>query len=175
MDREKVGNQIAVLRKAKGLTQNDLGERLGVTFQSVSKWERGEALPDTAILPDLANVLGTTIDFILSGGEKALTYKGKITFSDMTAGIKCIAQMGELLGKQNTIYRHAVRGINEGMDTDIEEIFTNDYIYECFVAEAIIQNLKAGAYIDPTDVKSGFKYEHFRNMVLEYCERYGIK
>ena len=41
MNKEKVGNQIAVLRKEKGLTQNDLGERLSVTFQSVSKWERG--------------------------------------------------------------------------------------------------------------------------------------
>ncbi len=175
MNKENVGNQIAILRKNKGLTQSDLGERLGVTFQSVSKWERGEALPDTAILPELANVLGTTIDFILSGGEKALTYKGKITFSDMAAGIKCLAQMGELLGKQNTLYRLAIHGINEGMETDIEESFTNDYIFECFVAEAIIQNLKAGSYIDPADVKRGFKYEHFRNIVLEYCNRYGIK
>ena len=44
MDAKKVGNQISMLRKNKGLTQNDLGERLGVTFQSVSKWERGETL-----------------------------------------------------------------------------------------------------------------------------------
>ena len=175
MNKEKVGNQIAALRKEKGLTQNDLGERLGVTFQSVSKWERGEALPDTAILPDLASVLETTVDFILSGGEKALTYKGKITFSDMSEGLKCLAKMGELLGKQNPIYRHAVRGINEGMDVDIEEGFTNDYIFECFVAEAIIQNLQSGAYIDPTDIKNGFKYEHFRNIVLEYCARLGIR
>ncbi len=40
MDIEKVGNQIAELRKNKGLTQSDLGERLGVSFQAVSKWER---------------------------------------------------------------------------------------------------------------------------------------
>ena len=41
-----VGKQIASLRKAKGLTQNQLGERLNISFQAVSKWERGEALPD---------------------------------------------------------------------------------------------------------------------------------
>ena len=175
MNKEKVGNQIAVLRKENGLTQGDLGDRLGVTFQSVSKWERGEALPDTAILPDLAKVLGTTIDSILSGGEKALAYNGKITVSDMAAGVKCLAQTGELLGKQNPIYRHAIHGINEGMNIDIEEAFSNDYIFECFVAEAIIQNLMGGAYIDTTDVKNSFKHEHFRNIVLEYCGRYGIK
>ena len=50
-----VGKQIASLRKAKGLTQNQLGERLNISFQAVSKWERGEALPDISILVDLAN------------------------------------------------------------------------------------------------------------------------
>lgn len=175
MNMKSVGNQIAILRKAKGMTQNDLGERLGVTFQAVSKWERGETLPDTAILVDLANALGTTTDFILNGGEKAMAYNGKITVSDTIDGIQCLENMGKLLGKQNIIYRHAVRGINEGMNTDIEESFTNDYVFECFVAEAIIQNLKAGAYIDPTDVKIGFKHEHFRRIVLESCEKYGIK
>lgn len=53
-----VGKQIASLRKAKGLTQNQLGERLNISFQAVSKWERGEALPDISILVDLANILG---------------------------------------------------------------------------------------------------------------------
>ncbi len=41
MNMNEVGKQILVLRKMKGLTQNELGERLGVSFQSVSKWERG--------------------------------------------------------------------------------------------------------------------------------------
>ena len=75
MDIKKVGNQIAELRKLKGLTQSELGERLCVSFQAVSKWERGETLPDTAILPDLANVLETTTDFILTGGERMIEYK----------------------------------------------------------------------------------------------------
>ncbi len=44
MDMQKVGAQIAALRKGRGLTQNDLGERLGVSFQAVSKWERGLSL-----------------------------------------------------------------------------------------------------------------------------------
>lgn len=39
-----VGKQIASLRKAKGLTQNQLGERLNISFQAVSKWERGDSL-----------------------------------------------------------------------------------------------------------------------------------
>ena len=101
MDMKKVGIQIAELRKMKGLTQSELGERLCVSFQAVSKWERGETLPDTAILPDLASVLETTVDFILMGGERMIEYKGKIAISDMIQGLKCLKDMGDLLGKQN--------------------------------------------------------------------------
>lgn len=69
-----VGKQIASLRKAKGLTQNQLGERLNISFQAVSKWERGEALPDISILVDLANILETTTDHILNGGQRITQY-----------------------------------------------------------------------------------------------------
>ncbi|MBE6717147.1 MAG: helix-turn-helix transcriptional regulator [Ruminococcaceae bacterium] len=170
----KIGEQIAVLRKNKGITQSELGERVGVSFQAVSKWERGESLPDVTVLPLLARVLETTIDHILLGGEKTVEYKGKITVSDMRKGIKSLQSMGEYLGKENIIYRSAVKGINVEMNTDIEKAFTDDYVFEAFLAEAIIQNLISGVYIDVSDVKNNFRYEHFKNIVLEYCGRYGI-
>ena len=174
MNVEKVGNKIAELRKNKGLTQSDLGEHLGVSFQAVSKWERGETLPDTAILVPLSEVLETTVDFILTGGEKALNYRGKIKVSDMLEGIKHLGKMGECLGCDNIIYRYAIKGINDGMNTDIESCFTDDYVLECFVAESIIQNLKMGTYVDFTDVKKSFKHEHFRNIIIDWCKKYGI-
>lgn len=175
MDSKIVGAQIARLRKEKGLTQNDLGDRLRVSFQAVSKWERGETLPDTAILLDLANALETSVDCILTGGSQVLHYRGKFTVSQMRDGILALKRMGELLGKDNALYCHAIAGINERMNTNIEDAFTDERILECFVAEAIIQNLMAGKYIDLTDVKNGFQHEHFRNIVLDHCARYGIK
>lgn len=175
MDINSVGSQISMLRKQKGLTQNELGERLGISFQAVSKWERGETLPDTAILLDLAEVLETTVDYILTGGCKVLNYKGKISVAQMADGINSLKHMGDLLGKDNILYRYAIDGINTKMNTNIEDAFTDDRVFECFVAEAIIQNLIAGQYIDLTDVKNGFKHESFRDAVLGYCEKYGIK
>lgn len=175
MNIEKVGEQIAVLRKAKGLTQSELGERIGVSFQAVSKWERGETLPDVTLLPDLAKILETTVDFILLGNEKVIEYKGKITVADMKKGLNCLKNAGEHLGAENIIYRAAVNGINKDLNTDIEEAFTNDYVFEAFLAEAIIQNLMAGLYVDISDVKNNFKHEHFKNIVVNYCDRYGIK
>ena len=61
------------------------------------------------------------------------------------------------------------------MNTDIEACFSDDYQFEGFVAEAVIQNLIRGAYVDTTDVRISFKHEHFRNIVLEYCEKHGIR
>lgn len=175
MDLKMVGAQIARLRREKALTQNELGDRLGVSFQAVSKWERGETLPDTAILLDLANALETSVDRILTGGAQVLQYKGKFHVSDMRDGILALKTMGELLGRDNLIYRLAVNGINEGMNTKIEDAFSDQQILESFMAEAIIQNLMAGKYVDPTDVKNSFQHGHFRDIVLDYCRRYGIK
>ncbi len=175
MDTSKVAEQISILRKNKCLTQKELGERVGVSFQAVSKWERGETLPDIAVLPDLARVLETSIDSILLFGEKQIEYKGKISFSDMKNGLNSLKLMADYLGKDNIIYRSAVKGIDNTMNTDIEKAFADDYIFEAFLSEAIIQNLIAGMYIDLSDIKNNFKHEHFKNLVLEYCARYDIK
>lgn len=175
MDTKKVGEQIAVLRKAKGITQSELGERIGVSFQAVSKWERGETLPDITVLPDLAKILETTVDFILLGNEKVIEYKGKFTVTDIKKGLNCLKNAGEYLGTENIIYRAAIKGINKDLNTDIEEAFTNDYVFEAFLAEAIIQNLISGLYVDISDVKNNFRHDHFKNIVVDYCNRYGIK
>lgn len=53
------------LRKAAGLSQEALAERLGVTRQAVSKWETGEGKPDIDNLLPLAKLLGTTVDYLL--------------------------------------------------------------------------------------------------------------
>ena len=175
LDTNSVGNKIADLRKAKGLTQNELGERLSISSQAVSKWERGETLPDTAILLDLAYVLETTVDSILSGGKAEVNFRGKFTIADMKEAVSCLKTMGELLGKDNILYRSAINGINDRMNTDIETAFSDEYVFEVFVAEAAIQKIMSGSYVDLTDVKNSFKYERFKNTVCEYAAKYGIK
>ena len=169
------GKTITSLRTQKGITQAELGERLGVTFQAVSKWERGETCPDISILTDLADILDTTTDYLLRSGKSVLPFKGKINVSDIIDGINNLKNMGELLGKDNIIYRHAINGINDGMNTDIEAAFDNEFIFEAFIAEVIIQNLKMGYYVDITDIKRNFKNEHFRDIALEHVKKYNIK
>lgn len=62
----EIGNQIKALRLRKGATQEALAEHLGVTAQAVSKWERGSASPDIALLPALSAWFGVTIDELFS-------------------------------------------------------------------------------------------------------------
>ena len=56
-----IGKNIAKYRKAKGLTQEELGAKLGVTNQAVSKWESEVSMPDVMLLPEIANALNITL------------------------------------------------------------------------------------------------------------------
>ena len=67
MDYIKIGNFIMSERKRKKLTQAKLAEKLFVSEKTVSKWENGNGLPDTSILPTLCEVLDITINELLSG------------------------------------------------------------------------------------------------------------
>lgn len=62
-----IGKRIALLRKEKGLKQEELAEMLGVSGQAVSKWENDQTCPDISLLPQLASILGVTVDELLSG------------------------------------------------------------------------------------------------------------
>lgn len=57
-----IGNKIKVLRKEKGVTQEELANSVGVSFQAVSKWENNIALPDITLLPMLAEYFGVSMD-----------------------------------------------------------------------------------------------------------------
>lgn len=60
-----ISEKISELRKARSLTQEKLGEQLGVTSQAVSRWEKGETMPDIMLLPQLCQILGISIDALL--------------------------------------------------------------------------------------------------------------
>ncbi len=61
-----ISENIKKYRKQNGLTQEELADRLGITFQAISKWETGLCAPDILLLPDLADIFGCTIDELFS-------------------------------------------------------------------------------------------------------------
>ena len=67
MDQIKIGKFIAERRKQAGLTQLQLAEKLNITDRAVSKWENGKAMPDSALMLDLCDILGINVNELLCG------------------------------------------------------------------------------------------------------------
>ena len=70
MASRNIGEIISSLRKEKGMTQNELAEKMNVTDKAVSKWERNLSCPDVNSIPKLAEILGTTVEELLNAQPK---------------------------------------------------------------------------------------------------------
>ena len=70
MERKTMGAFIAALRKASGMTQKELAEKLNVSDKSVSRWERADGAPDLSLIPVIAEIFGVTCDELLRGERR---------------------------------------------------------------------------------------------------------
>ena len=67
---QTIGKRIMTLRKSRGMTQDQLAEKVGVSAQAVSKWENDISCPDISLLPKLAEIFSVTTDSLLGVPEK---------------------------------------------------------------------------------------------------------
>lgn len=77
--KKTLGMMIVELRKAKGMTQLELAEKMGVTDKAVSKWERDISCPDINSLPTLAETLGVSVDELMQIKMEMETPKKSVT------------------------------------------------------------------------------------------------
>ncbi len=101
-----IGKNIQKFRKTLCLTQEELAQKLGVTFQAVSKWENGKTAPDISFLPALAELFGTSIDVLFSRSiEKEIHYDLCTELpwqdDDVIRGVVCLGK--KILQVQNEI------------------------------------------------------------------------
>lgn len=66
-DMKQIGKKITDLRKSHNMTQMELADKLAISFQAVSNWERGNTMPDISKLPELAEIFHVSVDELLSG------------------------------------------------------------------------------------------------------------
>lgn len=73
-----IGNKIRELRKQRGITQEQLAESIGISFQAVSKWENNIALPDITLVPVLASYFGVSMDELFDFSLKEIEHAVRI-------------------------------------------------------------------------------------------------
>ena len=163
-----IGQYIQFLRKQNHLSQKELAEKLGVSFQAVSKWETGENLPDASILLELADVLNTTTDKILSAGNLILRKTKRIHITDIKEGFTALEDLKCFFGEQSVFYRGAIEGINHKMHIDIESYLMDEKGKEHLLAEAVIQYISNGYIVDAEEIKEHFPTSKIREKIKRY-------
>ncbi len=172
---QAVGGFIQACRKELNLTQSELSERLNVTPQAVSKWERGESLPDVAILPELAGILRCSVDAILMGGKGGIGYRRHVTMAQMREALGCLERMGTLLGRDHFMYQCIINALNTQMNTTIELAFSDPHIFEVFALEMALGCARDGDYVDPRDIMAHTKESRARDGALQCLREMGIR
>lgn len=77
-DTVMIGRRVAQLRKEKNMTQMELADRMGVSYQAVSNWERGVSCPDITLLPGLSDLYGVLVDDLLRDEEERRKRQGAV-------------------------------------------------------------------------------------------------
>ena len=107
----RLADKIYNCRRQKGYSQEQFADLLGVSRQSVSKWETGEAMPDINKLVSIANIFGVTTDWLLSHDEVSVEPKveASIDFASKSKGYALITSLKKaklaLEGKTGTIIK----------------------------------------------------------------------
>ena len=92
MNQEAFGTFIRTLRKEKNLTQKELGSRLHLTDKAISKWERGQTLPDITMIEKIAEELGVTTLELMQGKrieEETITKEEVSSVTKVKGDIYC--------------------------------------------------------------------------------------
>lgn len=175
LDMKSIGTYIQLRRKIAGLTQAQLGERLLVTAQSVSNWERGLLLPDTATLPYLAEILSTTVDAILAGGDCPPRYRRRMSVARIREAMDCLQRLREILGREHFFCRTMTDALDARMNSSIDLAFQSGGAMDAYVCEALLHCIDGGDYVDRDDVRSHIANERAAAAVIARLDMLNIK
>ncbi len=151
-----IGNKIRELRKKSGITQEQLAESIGISFQAVSKWENNIALPDITLTPLLANYFGVSMDELFDFNLKEMEYAvEKIT--------------DEAYKYRESNPQESRRILEEGLKKYPEnDVLLNNLLYVMNYAEEPDETIiVAGKLIEKT-TQSDVKYDALRFLAYAY-------
>ncbi|MBQ9551948.1 MAG: helix-turn-helix transcriptional regulator [Clostridia bacterium] len=171
MDTLKIGQYIRQLRTSAGMTQKELAEKLNVSFQAVSKWENGDALPDVGLLLDLCDALNTTADKLLNGGNFAGVERRLMWLEEVITGFQYIESIGKLFGEDCTFFTGMVEGIDQKMNIDLLTYLKDPKTREVLYAEVLIQGILSGRTVDMDEIEANFKNKKTVETIRRYLAK----
>lgn len=145
----KAGRNIADLRKRSGMSQMSLADRLSISYQAVSNWERGETMSDISKLSQLAHIFDVSIDEILDESKGTQLLKNVLNhttqnyFQNQEISLKDISSIAPLLSSEQVqeIIEHAEANITIGnlmfVAPYVSEEFMNQLVKQVVVIERI--------------------------------------
>lgn len=161
MDMVKMGSFLAELRKEQKLTQAELGEKLGVTNKTVSRWETGTYMPPVEILEELSRLYGLTINEILSGRKLTTEEYKEMAESNIRETLK--ASTFELQEKQEFFKKKWRR-------EHISTIIACTVAWIVLMAALIIQNVETYLCGTIGSLLAIIYYRVLNNRMLAYVE-----
>lgn len=129
----KISENLQMLRKERGLTQEQLAEIFGVTNQSISKWELGLSCPDITMLPKIAEFYSVTIDELV--GYKSLTSINNI-YIELHSYLKSIEDDGELMDAVYRVCRLAGSCTSKRESDIAQKLINGKYGNNCAILQA---------------------------------------
>ncbi|CAM3880185.1 MULTISPECIES: methyltransferase domain-containing protein [Paenibacillus] len=164
--KETLARNIAIYRKEKGLTQEELAQILGLSFQAVSKWENAQSMPDIALLPELSRSLEVSIDKLLgyTAQDKRITiYEEEYKTQDYYWGTEPNDACYQVLQLMPPTKRLRLLDIGCGEGKDAVFFARNGYEVSAFdVSDAGIEKTRSLAE------KTGVHVHVFKADILDY-------
>ncbi|MBQ7324804.1 MAG: helix-turn-helix transcriptional regulator [Clostridia bacterium] len=185
-DMQKVGKRIAEYRKKIDMTQMELADRMNISFQAISNWERGLSMPDISKLPELATIFGITIDELL---EEKSDFIQSVVNDKIETYLEQKECSAEEIGQAIPLLKPSQ------IDAVVEQVQTNSnisiaallpYMDEDGVKELALQALAGGEsvnaylpFMDEDDIKDLALQVHSRGesitAFLEFMDEDGVK
>ena len=151
-----IGKKIKELRKQRGITQEQLAESIGISFQAVSKWENNIALPDITLAPVLANYFGVTMDELFD-----------FSLSEIDAEVENIAK------EANALRERAPEQSREIIENGLKKYPENDVLltsllYVINYSEKPDETIKIANKIVEKTIRNDLKYDAYRFLAYSY-------
>lgn len=151
-----IGNKIRELRKQRGITQEQLAESIGISFQAVSKWENNIALPDIALAPVLASYFGVSMDELFDFNLK-----------EVERAIKNITDEAYKYREENP--SESRRILEDGLKKYPEnDILLNNLLYVINYSEKPDETIIVANKLIEKTVQSDVKYDALRFLAYAY-------